>query len=85
MGLWRWYVHQGNNTVQKIIVTHVYRFVKQAPERKWFSDASFDAIGGLWLETAIHWRYQLTEEVNGGRYRVKLGKVTGHRLAYQRG
>ena len=35
------------------ITAPFYRFLKQAPERKLFSDASYEAIGGLCLETGV--------------------------------
>ena len=38
------------------------RFVKQPHKRTWLSDASFEAVGGLCLETGVCWRYNLTEE-----------------------
>ena len=38
-------------------------FVKQQPHtRIWFPDASFEAVGGLCLETKVYRRYDLTEE-----------------------
>ena len=38
------------------------RFMKQPHRRKWFSDASVEAVGWLWLETGVYWRFNLTEE-----------------------
>ncbi|CAN0521867.1 unnamed protein product [Laminaria digitata] len=56
------------------IAAPFYRFVKQAPEITCFSDASYEAIGGLCLETEVYWRYQLTEEVRKRTVRSKRGK-----------
>ena len=39
-----------------------FRFVKQTHKRTWFSDSSFEAVGGLCLETGVYWRYKLSEE-----------------------
>lgn len=30
--------------------------------RRWFSDASFEAVAGLCIDTGVIWRYELTEE-----------------------
>ena len=59
-----------------------YRFVKQAPEKKWFSDASYGAIGGLCLETGVYWRYHLALEVQLTTVRSKRGK--GDRILINR-
>ena len=55
------------------IAAPFYRLVKQAPEMKWLSDASYEAIGGLRLETGVYWRYQRTEEVKTRTVRTKRG------------
>ena len=73
VGWWRWYVKQGNIKEGERIAAPFYRFVKQAPERKWFSDASYEAIGGLCLETKVYWRYQLTKVIKKP-VRSKRGK-----------
>ena len=74
VGWWMRYVQQHNIMEGERMVAPFYRFVKQAPERKWFSNASHEAIGGLCLETGVHWRYQLTEEVQLRTVRSKRGK-----------
>ena len=48
--------------------------MKQAPKRKLFSDASYEAIGGLCLETGVYWKFQLTAEVQLRTVWSKRGK-----------
>ena len=43
-----------------VAVLHI--FVKQTHRRTWFSDASFEAVGELCLETEVYWRHCLSEE-----------------------
>ena len=35
--------------------------VKQTHRRTWSSEASFEAVGGMCLETGVYWRYCLSE------------------------
>ena len=54
--------------------------MKQPYMRTWLSDASFEAVGGLCLETGVYWRYRLTEEERGRTIRSR--KVEdGNRLS----
>ena len=39
-----------------------FRFVKQEPLGQWFSDVSYQAVGGLCMGTGWWWKYWLTEE-----------------------
>ena len=39
-----------------------FSLVNQTHVRIWFSDASFEAVGGICLETGLYWRYSLSED-----------------------
>ena len=60
VGWWRWYVQQKPIKEGERVAAPFYRFVKQAPERKWFSDASHETLGGMCMETGVYWKYPLT-------------------------
>ena len=74
VGWWRWYVQLENIKEGERIAAPFYRFVKQTPEEKRCSDASYEAIGGLCLETGVYWRFKLTGEVKRRTVRSKRGK-----------
>ena len=80
VGWWRWYVQQGNTKEGRRIAAPFYRSMKQTPEKGWFSDASYEAIGGFYVETGVYWRYQLMEESKRGWHGVRGGKATGYPL-----
>ena len=39
----------------------IYGHIMRAPARRYYSDASFTAIGGLFPELKVYWRYSLAE------------------------
>ena len=59
---WRWCLTEGLAGRGEELAAPFFRFVKQPHKRTWFSDASFEAVGGLCLETGVYWRYNLTGE-----------------------
>ena len=50
-----------------------FRFVKQTHLRAWFSDASFEAVRGMCLETRVYWAYSLSEEERKRTIRRRKG------------
>ena len=71
VGWWRWFVNQERPEAGERLTAPFFRFVKQEPSRHWFSDASYQAVGGYCLETGWWWRYELTEEERGRTVRSK--------------
>ena len=59
---WRWCMTEGMAGRREELAAPFFRFVKQPHRRTWFSDASFESVGWLCLETGAYWRYNLTEE-----------------------
>ena len=49
-------------------------------KRTWFSDASFGAVGVLFLEMGVYWRYSLSEEERKRAIRSRKGG-NGNRLS----
>ena len=68
---WRWCLTGGLAGRGERLAAPFFRFVKQPHKRAWFPDASFEAIGGLCLETGVYWRYRLTEEESGRTIRSR--------------
>lgn len=50
---------------------HHYSFVEQVPSRRWSSDAFTEAIGGLYKESGVCWRYGLPQK---GQERTKKSR-----------
>ena len=59
---WRWCLTEGLAGRGEEVAAPFFRFVKQPHKMTRFSDASFEAVGGLCLETEVYWRYNLTGE-----------------------
>ena len=80
VGWWRWFVHQERWKKGERLTAPFFRFVKQEPSRRWFSDASYQAVGGFCRETGWWWRYGLSEEERSrtvrSRKRVGYGSLT---------
>ena len=69
---WGWFLGRGRGYGGERITAPFFRFVKQRPSRTWLSNASLAAIGGLFMEMGVCWRFDLPEEmqkrtVEGGR------------------
>ena len=62
VGWWRWLVDQKRWKIGERQTVPFFRFVKQEPSKQWFSDASYQAVGGYCLKTSWWWRYGLSEE-----------------------
>ena len=69
-----------------------FRVDKKTQKRTWFSDASFEIVGGLCLETGAYWRHNLSAKGmkrtirnrNGGagnRFSVNVLKLLGMVMA----
>ena len=58
---WRWCLKEGMAGEGERLAAPFFRFVKQTHRRTWFSDASFEALGGLCLEMGVYSRYNLSE------------------------
>ena len=58
---WRWCLKEGMAGEGEKLAAAFFRFVKQTHRRTWFSDASFEAVGGLCLEMGVYSRYNLSE------------------------
>ena len=58
---WRWCLKGSMAGEGDRLATPFFRFVKQTHKRTWFSDASFEAVGGLCLEMRVCWRHNLSE------------------------
>ena len=59
----RWFVDRGVDARGGVLSAPMYRFLLDRPaQHTWFLDASKTAVGGYFLETGVHWRYDLTAE-----------------------
>ena len=58
---WRWCLKEGMAGEGERLAAPFFRFVKRTHRRTWFSDASFEAVGGLCLEAGVYWTYNLSE------------------------
>ena len=56
-----------------------FRFVKQTHKPTWVSNASFEAVGGMRLETEVYWRYSQSEEEKKRTIKSRKGR-DGNRL-----
>ena len=52
----RWCPKEGIAGEGERLTAPFFRFVKQTHKMTWFSDASFEAVGGLYPETGVYWR-----------------------------
>ena len=73
VGWWRWFVQQERWKRGERLTAPFFRFVKQAPSRRWYSDASYQAVGGFCLETGWWWRYGLNGEERSRTIRSRKG------------
>ena len=62
VGWWRRCLREGMAGEGERLAAPFFRFVKQKHKRIRCSDAWFEAVGGLCLETGVYWRYNLSAE-----------------------
>jgi hypothetical protein len=63
----------------RVVGVPIGALVRRRPDRCWFSDASYMAIGGLCSATGVWWRYDLTSEQRARL--VRSVRVTGQLVA----
>ena len=68
---WRWCMTEGLAGREEELAAPFFRLLKQPHRWTWFSDALFEAVGWLCLETGAYWRYNLTEEERARTVRRK--------------
>lgn len=51
VGWWRWFVNENRRKTGERLRVPFVLFGKQEPSKRWFSDASYQAVGGYCLET----------------------------------
>ena len=63
---WKWALQHKMTTVGESLFSYsalCYTDLRRPPVRRYFSDASFDAVGGFCPEKKMFWRYYLDTEL----------------------
>ena len=57
IAFWKWAIEQKVVSAEESLGAPFYAHVKRTPSRRYYSDMSFAAVGGLCPELQVHWRY----------------------------
>ena len=61
IAFWKWAIDQQLVRKGESLCAPIYDHTMRAPSRRYYSDASFTAIGGFCPELKVYWRYSLAE------------------------
>ena len=61
IAFWKWAIDQQLVRRGESLCVPTYDHITRAPARRYYSDASFTAIGGFCPELKVYWRYSLAE------------------------
>ena len=61
IAFWRWTMDRQLVRKGESLCAPIYDHIMRAPARRYYSDASFTAIGGFFPELKVYWRYSLAE------------------------
>ena len=58
---WKWAIDHDPLQVGETLCAPCYAGLRRPAKRHYFSDASFEAVGGYYVERRVYWRYDLPE------------------------
>ena len=80
IAFWKWAIDQQLVRKGESLCAPIYDHIMRAPARRYYSDASFTAIGGFCPELKVYWRYALAEaltlEFKKQPVRKQAGSIT---------
>ena len=76
IAFWKWAIDQQLVRRGESLCAPIYDHIMRAPARRYYSDASFTAIGGFCPELKVYWRYSLAEALT-----LELKKQSGPKEA----
>ena len=80
IAFWKWSIDQQLVRKGESLCAPLYDQILRAPTRRYYSDASFTAVGGFCHEIKVYWHYSLakapTSELNKQSATKKAGPIT---------
>ena len=80
IAFWKWAIDKQLVRKGESLGAPIYDHIMRAPARRYYSDASFTAIGGFCPELKVYWRYSLAEaftlELKRQSVRKQAGPIT---------
>ena len=61
IAFWKWAIDQQLVRKKKSLCAPIYDYIMRTRARRYYSDASFTALGGFCPELKVYWRYSLAE------------------------
>ena len=61
IAFWKWVIDQQLVRKRKSLCAPIYDHIMPTRARRYYSDASFTALGGFCPELKVYWRYSLAE------------------------
>ena len=77
IAFWKWAIDQQLVRKGESLCAPIYEHTMQAPARRYYSNASFTAIGGFCPELKVYWRYSLAEALTLELKKQSLTKQAG--------